>query len=152
MHLPAISTERYIAFLLSTLPKLAQKRLYSPRWPLPLRKYAVLDRAFREIRHRPGIGLEFGVFRGWSLRHSARKYPRRRFYGFDSFEGLPRDGRPDWKIDFALPELPKVPANCRLIPGWFSDTIPAFLAETSDPIAFVNIDCDLYSSTRDVLF
>jgi hypothetical protein len=151
MHLPAIDTERYIAFLLSTLPKLAAKRLYAPQWPLPLRKYAVLDRALREIRHRPGIGLEFGVFRGWSLSHSARKYPRRRFYGFDSFAGLPRDGRPDWKIDFALPELPKVPPNCRLVTGWFSDTIPAVLAENRDPIAFVNIDCDLYSSTRDVL-
>src|SRR5579872_1039682 len=152
MRFPGIDSERYIAFLLSTLPKLAQKRLYPARWPLPMRQYAVLDRALREARRRPGVGLEFGVFRGWSLSRSARQQPRRSFYGFDSFEGLPKDGRPDWKIDFALPELPKVPANCRLVPGWFRDTIPGFLAENSDPIAFVNIDCDLYSSTRDVLF
>jgi len=152
MRFPAIDTERYIAFLLSTLPKLALKRLYSPRWPFPMRQYAVLGRALREARDRPGIALEFGVFRGLSLSHAARKYPQRRFYGFDSFEGLPQDGRPDWKIDFALPELPRVPANCRLMPGWFRNTIPPFLAEHGDPIAFVGIDCDLYSSTRDVLF
>jgi len=152
MRFPSISTERYIAFLLSTLPKLAQQRLYSPRWPFPMRQYAVLDRALREARGRHGVALEFGVFRGWSLSHSARKDRQRVFYGFDSFQGLPADGRPDWQIDFALPELPKVPTNCRLMPGWFNDTIPAFLAEHRDPIAFVNIDCDLYSSTRDVLF
>lgn len=152
MQFPAIDPERYIAFLLATLPKLARKRLYSPRWPLPMRQYAVLDRALNEARHRPGVALEFGVFRGWSLTHAARRQPRRVFYGFDSFEGLPKDGRPDWQIEFALPELPKVPANCRLVPGWFRDTVPAFAAEHPEPIAFVSIDCDLYGSTRDVLF
>ena len=152
MQFPAIDTERYIAFLLGTLPKLARQRLYPPRWPFPMRQYAVLDRALREARKRPGLALEFGVFRGWSLTRSARKQPWRRFYGFDSFEGLPQDGRPDWQIDFALPELPQVPPNCRLVPGWFRDTIPSFLAEHDEPVAFVNIDCDLYSSARDVLF
>lgn len=117
-----------------------------------MRKFAVLDRALREMRGRPGVGLEFGVFRGESLRRSARKQPQRRFYGFDSFEGLPNDGRPDWRIDFALKALPDVPRNCRLLPGWFTETVPAFAAEHREPIAFVNIDCDLYSSTREVLF
>jgi len=152
MRFPAINIDRYIAFLLSTLPKLAERRLYSPRWPLPMRKFAVLDRALREARSRPGIGLEFGVFRGESLIRSARQQPSRIFYGFDSFEGLPADGRPDWKIDFAVKDLPQVPVNCRLVPGWFGETVPTFVAEHHDPVAFVNIDCDLYSSTREVLF
>src|SRR5258708_5696388 len=152
MRFPAINIDRYIAFLLSTLPKLAERGVYSPRWPLPMRKFAVLDRALREARSRPGIGLEFGVFRGESLIRAARGQPSRIFYGFDSFEGLPADGRPDWKIDFAVKDLPQVPANCRLVPGWFGETIPAFVAEHRDPVAFVNIDCDLYSSTREVLF
>jgi len=152
MQFPAVDTERYIAFLLATLPRLGQRPLYAPRWCFLKRRHAVLDRALREAANRPGIGLEFGVFRGWSLSRSARRQPWRTFYGFDSFVGLPKDGRPDWKIDFSLKQLPKVPANCRLVPGWFNQTVPAFVAENRDPIAFVSIDCDLYSSTRDVLF
>src|SRR5437868_6662773 len=83
---------------------------------------------------------------------SARRSRNRIFYGFDSFGGLPRDGRPDWQIDFTPSGQPHVPANCRLVPGWFAETIPAFVRETTCPIAFVNIDCDIYSSARTVLF
>jgi hypothetical protein len=147
-----IRSDRYIAFLLTTLPKLARTRLYGPRWRFPMRRFAVLDRALRVVRPLPGIALEFGVYRGRSLRHAARRQRARKFYGFDSFEGLPPDGRPDWQIDFATTALPKVPANCRLIAGWFADTIPAFLREDDSDIAFVGIDCDVYSSAREVLF
>ena len=38
-----------------------------------------------------------------------------------------------------------------LVKGWFSETLPAFLEKHSGPIAFVHLDCDLYSSTNDVL-
>jgi hypothetical protein len=117
-----------------------------------MRRHAVLDRALRELRRRPGIGLEFGVHRGTSLRRAARRLPRRSFYGFDSFTGLPADGRPDWQLDFSLAGLPSVPRNCRLVPGWFADTIPLFLRDSREPIGFVNIDCDIYSSARTVLF
>src|SRR5713101_1428908 len=105
-----IPSDRYIAFLLSTLPKLAQTRLYRPGWPFPMRRFAVLDRALRELRPLSGIALEFGVYRGRSLRHAARKQRARKFYGFDSFQGLPQDGRPDWQIDFTTTVRPKVPA------------------------------------------
>ena len=147
-----LAADRYVAFLLSALPELAEKRLYSPRWKLPVRRYAVLDRALRELRSCPGIGLEFGVYRGTSLRRAARRYPDRSFYGFDSFSGLPADGRADWQIDFGLSGLPAVPRNCRLVPGWFAETVPEFLRENREPIGFVNIDCDIYSSARTVLF
>jgi hypothetical protein len=147
-----IRSDRYIAFLLSALPKLARTRLYRPGWPLPMRRFAVLDRALRVLQPLPGIALEFGVYRGRSLRHAARRQRHRKFYGFDSFQGLPPDGRPDWRIDFATTALPEVPANCRLMAGWFADTIPLFLREDSSDIAFVAIDCDVYSSAREVLF
>ena len=117
-----------------------------------MRRFAVLDRALREARPLSGIGLEFGVYRGRSLRHAARRQRRRKFCGFDSFQGFPPDGRPDWQIDFATTLPPRMPANCRLIPGWFADTIPVFLREDSSDIAFVGIDCDVYSSAREVLF
>ena len=147
-----IQSDRYVAFLLSTLPKLAARRLYPPWWPLPMRRFAVFGAALREMSRRPGLALEFGVYQGASLRFSARKYPDRIFYGFDSFCGFPPDGRPDWQLDFATDRLPAVLANCRLIPGWFRDTIPEFLRQRDDTIAFVNIDCDIYGSTREVLF
>jgi hypothetical protein len=145
-------SERYIAFLLSTLPKLAAKPIYSARWRLPVRRFAVLDAALRRLGDRPGLALEFGVYRGVSLRHTARKMPHRLFYGFDSFAGLPPDGRPDWVVDFKVAAPPAVRRNCALVPGWFRDTIPAFLAEHRGEVAFLNIDCDVYSSAREVLF
>jgi methyltransferase family protein len=145
-------TDRYVAFLLSTLPKLAATRLYRPGWKLPMRRFAVLDRALRAARPLPGIALEFGVYRGRSLRHAARRQPARTFFGFDSFRGLPPDGRPDWQIDFATALPPQLPANCRLVPGWFAETIPAFLHEEKSDIALVTVDCDVYSSAREVLF
>jgi hypothetical protein len=37
------------------------------------------------------------------------------------------------------------------VTGLFEDTLPAFLAEIDEPIAFVHLDADLYSSTRTVL-
>jgi len=44
-----------------------------------------------------------------------------------------------------------VPANVRLHPGWFENSLPEFLGGETGPLRFVNIDCDLYSSTRTVL-
>jgi hypothetical protein len=34
--------------------------------------------------------------------------------------------------------------------GLFCDTLPGFLATHSGPIRFTNVDCDIYSSTRDI--
>ena len=35
--------------------------------------------------------------------------------------------------------------------GLFSETLPAFIAKTTEPVALLHIDCDLYSSTACVL-
>ena len=34
--------------------------------------------------------------------------------------------------------------------GWFEDTIPIFTSAHKSPIAFMHIDCDLYSSTKTI--
>ena len=47
--------------------------------------------------------------------------------------------------------LPEVAPNVVLHVGWFSDTLPPFVAQHHDPVRFVNIDCNIYSSTRTVL-
>jgi hypothetical protein len=97
-----------------------------------------------------GMILEFGVATGRTIRHLGR-LTRRAIDGFDSFEGLPED----WRTGFARGKfrqaLPKVPAHVSLHKGWFSDTLPAFLAWRKEKAALVHIDCDLYSSTAFVL-
>ena len=113
----------------------------------PLLRYAV-DRV-----SRPGLFLEFGVFSGKSIWVIAERSSNL-VHGFDSFEGLPEDwtGNKDPKGKYSTGgRLPAVPPNVRLYKGWFSDTLPAFLQAHPDDIAFMHIDCDLYSSTRDVL-
>ena len=39
-----------------------------------------------------------------------------------------------------------------LFRGWFADTIPDWLGQVEGPVQFLHVDCDLYSSTRDILF
>jgi hypothetical protein len=97
-----------------------------------------------------GLLLEFGVAKGDSVRFLGARTPRI-LHGFDSFEGLPEDwnGTFERRGKFGLGgRLPEVPSNVRLHKGWFSDTVPAFLAAEPGPIAFLHVDCDIYSSTR----
>ncbi|CAN5375387.1 hypothetical protein BH20VER3_BH20VER3_02500 [soil metagenome] len=44
-----------------------------------------------------------------------------------------------------------MPSNAELVIGWFNETLDKFLATHPGPIKFLHIDCDLYSSTREVL-
>jgi len=49
--------------------------------------------------------------------------------------------------------VPQIEGDVTFHQGLFKDTIPEFLKSTSQyqPLAFANIDCDLYSSTCDIL-
>lgn len=102
----------------------------------------------------PGHYLEFGVYTGGTIRYIAGLKRDQTIHGFDSFEGLPeawagfRLGRAAF---FKAGKLPRVPANVVLHKGWFSDTLPEWCEQATGPVAFVHIDCDLYSSTVDVL-
>jgi hypothetical protein len=101
-----------------------------------------------------GYYLEFGVFTGGTIRYMAKQKPSISFYGFDSFEGLPEDwfGMPLLKHSFSLKGgMPKVPHNVTLYKGWFNETLPKWCVEHKDKVAFMHIDCDLYSSTVDIL-
>lgn len=99
-----------------------------------------------------GLFLEFGVFSGRTISHIARLSPISTIYGFDSFEGLPETWRPGFpKGAFSVPEMPRVPRNVELIPGWFDRTLPAFCdSHRGEKIAFLHVDCDLYSSTQTI--
>lgn len=100
----------------------------------------------------PGLLAEFGVRRGTSIRVLAGETAQT-IHGFDSFAGLPE---PWVKAPAGVlttgGDLPEVPANVTLHPGWFEDSLPPFLAAHPEPLRFANVDCDIYSSSRTVLW
>ena len=112
------------------------------------------------IGDRPIDYLEFGVFQGESIRHWSQlnRHPESRFFGFDSFEGLPED----WKrfdgqmvkshfdVNGALPDIDD--DRVSFVPGWFQQTVDTFLEkyEPQEQLV-VHVDSDLYSSALYVL-
>lgn len=111
----------------------------------------VLPQALNENR---GLFLEFGVNKGGSINRLAALRPDVRWYGFDSFEGLPEA----WTLGARKGAfnsgglLPPVRGNVRLIKGFFEQTLPGFVAEhEGERILFIHIDCDLYSATKTIL-
>jgi hypothetical protein len=119
-------------------------------------RFAVLETAIAAAGPC-GSTLEFGVFDGTSINFIADRRPDATVHGFDSFEGLPED----WmsyvtkgevgKGEFDLRgQLPAVRSNVDLHVGWFDEVLPTFLDGNEDPVSFLHIDCDLYSSTKTV--
>lgn len=119
-----------------------------------------------------GDYLEFGVYRGYTITaayHFAQMFglSSMRFYGFDSFSGLPAlkdidsgGGFYAGKYTCSLEEYQKNlimgkvdNAKFQTIPGWFSETLnPKTKKELSiESAAIIYIDCDLYESTVPVL-
>jgi hypothetical protein len=99
-----------------------------------------------------GLVMEFGVYAGRSLRVIAG-CTSEPVYGLDSFQGLPEDWtRSQKKGRFDLEgKIPKFDEpNVRLVRGWFHETLPAFLSEHAEPVRFLHVDCDLYSSAATV--
>jgi tetratricopeptide (TPR) repeat protein len=97
-----------------------------------------------------GLVLEFGVYNGKSIRNIAALV-QGKVHGFDSFEGIPENWNDEPSGSYsANGELPEVPSNVTLHKGWFEKTLPGFIAENSGPVRFMNIDCDLYSSTKTI--
>jgi tetratricopeptide (TPR) repeat protein len=97
-----------------------------------------------------GLVLELGVYNGKSIRNIAALV-KGAVHGFDSFEGIPENWNDEPSGSYsANGQLPEVPSNVSLHKGWFENTIPEFIKENSGPIRFINIDCDLYSSTKTI--
>lgn len=109
--------------------------------------FAALDRGNDAIDY-----LEFGVFQGASIKAWAalNQHPDSRFFGFDSFEGLPESWGSVGKGFFDLAgQIPQVDdGRVSFVKGWFQDSLPRFLT-TFKPRGrlVVHIDADLYSST-----
>ena len=124
-------------------------------FPLVIDRLAQLKSAL-DLSPPESLALEFGVFKGVSLRALALAFPKRRFTGFDSFEGLPEAWRRSETSTyeaghFALKALPAMPANVDLVAGFFEDSLDAWLEANPGPVGFVHVDPDLYSAAKFVL-
>ena len=100
--------------------------------------------------------LEFGVYRGASLKWwvDNNKNPESRFFGFDTFHGLPESWGSNPRGTYsAHGRLPQIQDNrCYYEAGFFKDTLYKFLEKYAlDRKMIVHLDADLYSSTLYVL-
>jgi hypothetical protein len=115
----------------------------------------VYDQLINTLRDKPILYLEFGVWQGRSIRYWSERLrnPDSRFHGFDSFEGLPES----WNMLFKKGlfstngQAPQIDdARVQFFKGWFEDTLPQYTPPPHDQLV-INIDADLYSSTKLVL-
>ncbi len=122
--------------------------------------YATRDALYAAIAR--GIGdvafdfLEAGVYKGESLRSWTRLSQNKgtRFFGFDTFTGLPGAWQTGLKTFPAghfnaggqPPDIQD--ARVQFVSGRFQDTLPAFLQSYSSSAQLVvHLDADMYSST-----
>lgn len=100
-----------------------------------------------------GLFLEFGVLGGYSLRYLTECRPDRRFYGFDTFKGIPENWGDFYPKGYGEQDhIPQIPGDVILVEGLFQDTLEPFLEEHIESVSFLHLDADLYSSTKYVLF
>lgn len=118
-----------------------------------------------------GDYVEFGCCGGMTFAlayHEAVRHAHKaKLWAFDSFQGLPapkeaKDSHPKWVEKNMLTTLDhfhklcasqRVPRDVyHVVPGFYDITLPAMSAtDAPKNIALAYIDCDLYSSTKDVL-
>jgi hypothetical protein len=117
-------------------------------------RHAVFDSVLHQVADRPVLYLEFGVYRGESMRYWSRglQHPETQLHGFDSFEGLPESGglwtKGEFDVQGTMPEIND--ARVRFFKGWFEDVLPEYSLPDHD-VLVINMDADLYSSTLYVL-
>ena len=107
------------------------------------------------VGHERVLYLEFGVYEGYSMRtwSGLLKNPLSSLHGFDSFEGLPeawdaRRPRGTFDVKGSVPKFDDT--RVRLHQGWFDETLPSFTLPERERLV-LNMDADLYSSTKFVL-
>lgn len=132
-------------------------------------KRRLMDWASTEI-DGPVDYIEFGVYKGSTIKEMTHRFSHKqsRFYGFDTFEGLPDAWVSTWGGHHIKMDRDKGTLNSEGMPvilddrvylykGLFQDTLPQFLDEVlggqrdeSRPM-FINIDSDIYSAALYIL-
>jgi O-methyltransferase len=131
------------------------RRQYSKRLDL----YSAVSSRY-DLDQKEILYLEFGVASGqsfmWWIGHN--EHPNSRFFGFDTFEGLPENcGSFYKKGDMAhdIPGLALQDPRATLIKGTFQQTLSSFnnehLSELKNKPKLIHLDADLFSSTIFVL-
>ena len=119
-----------------------------------IRQYSIL-KAFRNKTSNDNIFLEFGVYKGDSIKLFSKFLSKDglKIYGFDSFQGLEEDWiAKDYnpKGTFSLKDTNlKIPKNVEIIKGKVQDTLDKFLKKNSEKkIIFAHMDMDTYTPTK----
>lgn len=129
--------------------------------------------AFRALTFNgiDGDYLEFGSHSGVTFGmayHEAKQHQHgARLWAFDSFQGLPdqqesKDEHPKWQEGRLHTSLERFHKICRrkgvprqayeVVPGFYEDSLKKFGPNDAPAnVALAYIDCDLYSSTKEVL-
>jgi len=109
-------------------------------------------------RANPAYGMvcEFGVGSGRSLRMTQEMLPLDiHLHGFDTFTGLPHSWGDEPAGAYSTGGMvpTNIEGNVFFHKGLFKDTLIPFLQQMGEDafLAYANIDCDLYTSTLDVL-
>jgi Macrocin-O-methyltransferase (TylF) len=107
----------------------------------------------QQAQNLNGLVLEFGVATGGTIKKIASTLPDRTVYGFDWFQGLPEDWTNGYMAGhFACDKPTDLPENVVIVEGLFKKTVPGFIKEHKDEkVAFMHVDCDIYSSAKYVL-
>ena len=122
--------------------------------------YQKRENLFRHVIEKEKLSdidyLEFGVSKGHSFRWwaSEMKSENARFYGFDTFTGLPENWGPfkagDMSNGNEPPEMNDV--RCQFYQGLFQQTLLPFLVNHKfEKRKVIHMDADLYSATLYVL-
>lgn len=96
--------------------------------------------------------LEFGVAEGQSFRWFVQQNsnPQSKFYGFDTFTGLPENfgvyKKGKFNTNNKVPEMADL--RVKFYQGLFQQTVPGFLLELNNRVRnIIMLDADLYSAT-----
>lgn len=118
-------------------------------------RYKLFDLVAPQLQEAKVLYMEFGVWKGESMRYWSKllRNQSSMLHGFDSFEGLPEH----WnyftmKGYFSMDgEIPAIDDHrVSFFKGWFEDTLPSYQMPHHEQL-FINLDADLYSSTKTVL-
>jgi len=114
------------------------------------------DHVALEIGEQKVLYLEFGVWQGAATRYwcNLLKHSDSELHGFDSFEGLPEVWNTQFPkgafdVDGKIPKIddPRVHFH----KGWIEDTLSQWQPPTGFDQLFINLDLDIYSSTKTAL-
>ncbi|MEO8148821.1 MAG: class I SAM-dependent methyltransferase [Bacteroidia bacterium] len=145
----ALDTDMYFKLkaLETTCDYITKNMSGIPKYP---ERFDVLKHGLSKVSLN-GLYCEFGVFKGDSLMF-IKQNTNQEIHAFDSFQGLPETWKSGYeKGFFKLKKAPSFGKGVQVHVGWFDDTIPDFIKNyTDDKIAFLHIDCDLYSSTNTI--